>query len=290
VWRRFRKACDAFFTRRKADLAERKQAWAKNLECKEALCGQAEALVESTEWEQTSAELQRLQAEWKQIGPVRRNQSEAVWRRFRKACDAFFERYKNRGEIARAAKRAEREAICADLEGLVGGDPVPSDGVPEDLSKRLEDLVSRWRQVSPPPQRSGDDLAERFEAALERVVERQPAALDGTELDPKAGRARMERLCARVEALLPPDDVADWETDAEALGKRLREALATTTLGGRGAAEERLKSVANELRAAKAAWDRLGPVPGAEARASRQRFEQMCSRIETRLPPSSRQR
>jgi len=288
VWRRFRKACDTFFNHRKADLAERKQTWAKNLESKEALCGQAEALIESTEWEPTSAELRRLQAEWKQIGPVRRNQSDAVWRRFRKACDAFFERYKNRGEIARAAKRAEQEAICADLEGFFGADPASGDAVPEDLPKRLADLVSRWRQVAPSPQRAGDDLAERFEAALERVVERQPSALDGTDLDPKAGRARMERLCARVEALLPPDDVAEAATDAEALGKRLREALATNTLGGRGAAEERLKSVADELRAAKAAWDRLGLVPGAEARASRQRFEQMCSRIEARLPPSSR--
>ncbi|HXE79201.1 MAG TPA: DUF349 domain-containing protein, partial [Vicinamibacterales bacterium] len=82
AWERFRAACDRFFKRRHEDLAHRKQEWAANLAQKEALCARAEALADSTDWEAAAAELKRLQAEWKRVGPVRRSKSEALWQRF----------------------------------------------------------------------------------------------------------------------------------------------------------------------------------------------------------------
>ena len=55
IWERFRTACDRFFTRRQADLAEHKKRWAENMAKKEALCAQAEALADSTDWDATAA-------------------------------------------------------------------------------------------------------------------------------------------------------------------------------------------------------------------------------------------
>ena len=65
-----------------------------------------------------ASEIRRLQAEWKTIGPVRRTKSEAIWQRFRTACDTFFERYKRRDEIELEAKQADREALVVELEAL----------------------------------------------------------------------------------------------------------------------------------------------------------------------------
>jgi Domain of Unknown Function (DUF349) len=118
VARRFRTACDTFFTRRKTDLAQRKGEWAQNQQKKEALCARMEALAESTDWAATFNEIKKLQAEWKTIGPVRRNRSEALWKRFRGACDRFFERYGKRHEIDLRHRVDEREAICRALEAL----------------------------------------------------------------------------------------------------------------------------------------------------------------------------
>ena len=73
IWERFRAACDRFFTRRKNDLTERKTVWTANLQKKEAICAQIEALAETTDWDQAIAEVKRLQAEWRQVGPVKRN-------------------------------------------------------------------------------------------------------------------------------------------------------------------------------------------------------------------------
>src|SRR6185503_10111331 len=118
TWKRFREACDTFFTRRNSDLAQRKEIWAGNQAKKEALCVRAEQLATSMEWEKSAAEIRRLQAEWKTIGPVRRTKSEALWQRFRAACDTFFDRYKRRDQIELEAKQADREALVAELESL----------------------------------------------------------------------------------------------------------------------------------------------------------------------------
>ena len=118
IWERFRSACDRFFTRRHADLAERKTVWAGNLAKKEALCVKAEALRDSADWDAAAAEMKRLQAEWKTIGPVKKSRSEALWQRFRGAADHFFARYAQRHDIALGERVAAREAICAELEAL----------------------------------------------------------------------------------------------------------------------------------------------------------------------------
>ena len=87
IWDRFRAPCDRFFIRRNEDLARRKAQWSENLGRKDALCARAEALAESSDWEAAAAGIRQVQAEWKAIGPVKKSKSEAIWRRFRAACD-----------------------------------------------------------------------------------------------------------------------------------------------------------------------------------------------------------
>jgi hypothetical protein len=130
AWERFRSACDRFFTRRHEDLAQRKHAWSENLARKEALCARAETLAESSDWETAAAELKRLQAEWKTIGPVRKNKSEVIWHRFRTACDRFFERYKQRHILDLNVRLAAREALIA--EALALSAPSRADAAPID--------------------------------------------------------------------------------------------------------------------------------------------------------------
>ena len=199
IWDRFRAACDRFFTRRHEDLAERKVVWAQNLAKKDALCVRAEALAESTDWDQAAAEIKKLQAEWRAIGPVKKSKSEAVWNRFRGACDRFFARYAARHDTARAERVAAREAICTTLEALTQGDEAPAD-----LAATVRTLRSRWQQeiaargVDPDQARA---LDRRFETAFAAVVARWPGSFAGSDLDPDANRKRMETLVRKMEDL-----------------------------------------------------------------------------------------
>ena len=124
LWGRLRQACSRFFTRRKADLAGRKQEWSANYEKKEALCVRVEALLEAEDLKAAIEEVKQVQREWKNIGPVRRNRSDAIWHRFRQACDGVFDRLNEGARRAVADRIAAREALCAELEALA---PAPAE-------------------------------------------------------------------------------------------------------------------------------------------------------------------
>ena len=92
MWRRFKAAQDEVFARTSAHMAAQNEERHGNLARKQALSERAEALADSTDWVRTATEIQKLQAEWKTIGPVTRGHEKAVWERFRAACDRFFTR------------------------------------------------------------------------------------------------------------------------------------------------------------------------------------------------------
>ena len=118
VWNRFRAACGHFFRRRRQDLAERKEVWAKNAQLKEELCAKAEALADETDLEAAKAAVRQLQAEWKTVGPVRRSRSETLWQRFRAACDQVYARAREAVDAPYVEHIRARAALCERLEAL----------------------------------------------------------------------------------------------------------------------------------------------------------------------------
>jgi uncharacterized protein DUF349 len=308
IWDRFRVACDRFFTRRHDDLAQRKTVWAGNLAKKEVLCAQAEALAESTEWDAAAAEIKRLQGEWKTIGPVKKSRSEAVWQRFRSACDRFFVRYSQRHEIAKGERAAAREAICSELEALAGpvlspsglsdgeGATASAEEPPANLLATVRALRGRWQQElarrGVDPDRAAA-LDQRFAAAHALVVARWPKVFGDTDLDPEANRARMEALVQRIESLASSlggsaNAVDQTLSPAARLATMLKEALAANTIGGRVDDESRWRAAAEDVRQAQASWSRIGPVAEPARRALADRFQRACRRIVERPAPGAR--
>jgi hypothetical protein len=283
VWERFRKACDAFFTRRQADMKQRKQDWGENLSRKEALIAEAEQLAQSTNWDQAASRLKALQVEWKTIGPVKKSKSDQVWDRFRAACDQFFERFKHRDQEAIQTKFVDRDTAVAEIEALVPADDAP---MPDDLYNKVQAARARWLQGPELPRHVLMPLAERVNGALLTLVTRWPDAFAGGELDPAVTARRMEKLCAKVEALAPQDGRDQTSTaslsPAELLAKQWREALAANTMGAgaaRQAEEARQRAADQELRSAQSAWLRLGPVPAETRKPLQDRFDRAVRRV-----------
>jgi hypothetical protein len=310
VWQRFRGACDRFFTRRKEDLVQRKRMWAENLTHKEAICVRAEELAGSTDWEAAGSQIKRLQVEWKAIGPVKPSRSEAIWQRFRTACDTFFERYKHRDEAALSESVGVRETLCKDLETLgarlaapaepppvppAGSDepapePVPAPARPTapELQKAVLDAWAKWQQAPRVPWHVAEPFEKRFESAVAGIVSAAPEAFKGTRLDVEANVKRMEDLCTQVEGLatgrLRAADIAS--APPETIATLLKDALAANTLGGRADEEARRRSAAAAVKDAQAAWRRLGPVPGERGRLLAARFNRACRRVFDQTRPA----
>jgi hypothetical protein len=279
VWERFRAACDRFFTRRKSDLSERKAVWMVNLKKKEDICVQVEALADTTDWDRALADVKRIQTEWRQVGPIKRNRAEALLGRFHAACEKFFDRYAHRNDQELAQQVAAREQVCVELESLLA----PAEGTPaspdEGLAKKVMALKRQWDQAPTLARVQAEPLLARYAKALGAVIDAQPSAFRGTDLDPEATRKRMEQLCQIVDGFAGEDRTAEQLSPAAILATQLREALAANTIGGRADDEARWRNAAEEVRKAQAAWRRLGPVPESIGRELEGRFQRACTRF-----------
>jgi len=91
VWTRFKTNLDGFFTNKKEFFDKLKEQQLHNYNLKVELCMQAESLKTNTDWKKTTNDLIHLQNEWKKIGPVPKKHSDKIWKRFRAACDEFFQ-------------------------------------------------------------------------------------------------------------------------------------------------------------------------------------------------------
>lgn len=170
IFERFRAACDEFFRRKAAFFKSVKETMAANLEKKKAFCEKAEALKESTDWKETAEILTKLQKEWKNIGPVAKKHSDAVWKRFIGACDYFFER-KNKATSSQRSEEVEnlskKEDIIKRMAALEAAGT--TDGA---TAEQVRALMKEWNVIGFVPFKEKDRLYKEFHALVDKLFDR----------------------------------------------------------------------------------------------------------------------
>jgi hypothetical protein len=113
IWEKFKAFLNGFFANKKEFFSKIKQEQLNNFNLKLDIVKQAEALKDSTDWRKTTQELINLQKEWKNIGPVPRKHSDKIWKRFRAACDDFFN---NKNKFFSTVVESEKENLDKKLD------------------------------------------------------------------------------------------------------------------------------------------------------------------------------
>ena len=236
LWQRFRGAGNRFFERRKEHYEAQEREHRENLQRKEELCVRAEELSGSTDWKSTGDGLKALQAEWKAIGPVPKEHNEAVWERFRKANDAFFER--RQAHFSQEGKDLQenlqrKEELCVRAEELAESTDWRA------TAEAFKKLQLEWKAIGPVPKEQSEAIWERFRGAADRFFARRKTHYDQLEKEQKENLRRKVALCEQAETL---------------------------------SASEELKATSEALKALQAEWKAVGPVPRAKAEALWERF------------------
>lgn len=169
LFERFRESCDKFFAAKAEYFKNAKESMAVNLERKRQLCEKAEALRESTDWKATTDALIALQKEWKQIGPVAKKYSDAIWKRFNEACDYFFEQKKKALSSSRETENANLQAKRAVIERIKAIDENVDD---ESARALIKEAVAEWNSIGHVPFRDKDKLYKEFQMALDAIYAR----------------------------------------------------------------------------------------------------------------------
>ena len=178
IYERFRTACDKFFELKRGYYADVKSDMEQNLQLKVELCEQAEALQMSEDWKKTTEELIALQARWKEVGAVSRRHSDQVWKRFRSACDKFFERKAAHFSSVDDEHAANLEKKLALLEEMAAAD-VKAGGY-----EVIRDFQRRWGEIGFVPIKQKDQIQKRYKQAVDKLFE----TLRGSERDRQMGR------------------------------------------------------------------------------------------------------
>ncbi|WP_307756615.1 DUF349 domain-containing protein, partial [uncultured Alistipes sp.] len=180
IYERFRTACDRFFEAKRQFYAGVKGEMEHNLQMKTEICEAAESLVNSEEWKKTTDELIALQARWKEVGAVSRRHSDAIWKRFRSACDRFFERKAAHFASVDGEHEQNLKAKLALLDEMAQAD-VKAGGY--DV---IREFQRRWGEIGFVPIKQKDSIQKRYKAAVDELFN----TLRGSERDRSMNRFR----------------------------------------------------------------------------------------------------
>ena len=189
LFARFLKSCDEFFAKKAEFFKRMKDELAANLAKKIELCEKAEALKDSTEWKKTTDALIALQKEWKTVGPVVKKHSDAVWKRFIAACDAFFEEKKKQNVNVHSVEHEnlkQKKDIIAQINSILENKET------EDAPNKVRELMKKWQEVGHVPYKEKDKVYAEYKAAIDKAFE---------QLDMKAKKARMANFANSINQM-----------------------------------------------------------------------------------------
>ena len=205
IYDRFRAACDKFYGRKREFYTEYKDSMNANLEKKISLCEAAEALKTSTEWKKATDQFINLQKQWKEIGAVPRKKSEQLWKRFRAACDEFFnERDKNaKPENNFYGNLKAKQKLVAEIDAYqLSGDEAKD-------HEALEAFMQRWQEIGFVPFKEKDNIAQAYKEAVNRKF--PDASKVRKSHYAKAPKSEKERLIQKYSQL--EQDIVTYENN-----------------------------------------------------------------------------
>jgi hypothetical protein len=195
VWNRFKAQLDLYFSNKKEYFSKLKDQQLNNYNMKVELCLQAESHKMSTDWKNSSRELIRLQDEWKKIGPVPRKHSEKIWKRFRTACDEFFNA---KNEHFKGLQASEGGNLQIKLEIIAKLNAFEySDNRQESLAK-VKELQRQWMETGHVPIKEKDRVQAEFKAAVNKIYDK--LKVDSQEANQMNYRSRFENVKDQPDA------------------------------------------------------------------------------------------
>lgn len=189
IWERFKNSLDNYFTEKKDYFGKLKDQQVNNYNLKLDLCVQAEALKEASDWKNTTREFIKLQDEWKNIGPVPRKLSDKIWKRFRAACDEFFNR---KTDYFHNIRKTEEDnlAMKKALIEKVKSYPFGSDRS-ENLSV-LKGFQREWTDIGYVPLDTKEKLQNDFRETINKQLDK--LNINAFEMNTENYRSRVETM------------------------------------------------------------------------------------------------
>ncbi len=191
IWREFRSVYNDFFDRKGEFFKGQNEVYDKNGRRKEQLIEKAIAAKDSDDFKAATQQILNLQKQWKKIGHAGKYSEQKLWKKFRSACDEFFDKkeshFKQR-DAENAANLASKEALIKEIEAFK----------PEDDKKvsiaALKEFSRRFAEIGNVPYSEKDKINKAYKSAIDAHY----ASLDmsNSEKEKVLFEARLEQILA----------------------------------------------------------------------------------------------
>ena len=222
LWKNYQLQNEKFYDLLKLNNEFREYDFKKNMEIKLHLCEAAEKLAEEEDVISAFHQLQKLHQEFRETGPVAKEQREEIWNRFKAASTIVNRRHQQHFEEIKEREQHnldEKTVICEIVESMEY-DKINSFQDWHDKTEEILALQNRWKTIGYAPQKVNTKIFERFRAACDEFFRRKAEHFKSMKDNMSENLEKKKQMCERAEAL---KDSTDWKATAEALTKLQKE-------------------------------------------------------------------
>ena len=214
LWRNYQLYVEQFYDMLRLNSIARDEDFKKNLEAKTRLCEIAENLANEEDIISAFHQLQKLHQEYREIGPVAKEQREEIWNRFKAASTAINKRHQQHFEGIRAREEdnlARKTVLCEKVEAIAAEENKGS-GDWEKHTKQIIELQTEWKTIGFAPQKMNVKIFERFRAACDDFFGRKAEYFKGMKDTFKQNAEKKRALIEKAKAL---QDSTDWKATGD---------------------------------------------------------------------------
>jgi len=175
LWNRLKQASDKIYEKRKDYLQTQKVVLEKNLAAKQAIIEKVEpfATFESgriDDWKAKTAELQKIQEEWRKAGSVPQDKAKDLSNKFWEICKIYYKRkntFFKELDKKREENLAKKIALCEKVESMKDQSDL------ESATREVKELQKHWEKIGQVPFKQKDKIFARFKEASDHVFNRK---------------------------------------------------------------------------------------------------------------------
>ena len=222
LWKSYQLYTEKFYDRIKLNNEFREYDFKKNLETKLHLCEAAEKLATEEDVVSAFHQLQKLHHEFRETGPVAKEQREEIWSRFKAASTMVNRRHQQHFEEIKEREQRnldEKTVICEIVESMEY-DQMTTFQDWHDKTEEILALQAKWKTIGFAPQKMNTKIFERFRAACDEFFRRKTEHFKTLKSNMNENLEKKKQMCERAEAL---KDSTDWKATAEALNQLQKE-------------------------------------------------------------------
>ncbi len=210
VWKDFQRATERFYDVLKMNKELRDYDFKKNLELKQQLCEEAEALDEEVDIVTAFRQLQELHNKWREIGPVAKELREELWARFKAASSAINKKYQSFFEERKSKEKENADAkteLCEKIEQITT-DNLKTYAQWDEVTKQIIALQEDWKKLGYASRKANAALFARFRKSCDDFFAKKAEFYKSMKEELSGNLAKKLNLCERAEALM---DSTEWK-------------------------------------------------------------------------------